>query len=111
MRPAYPARLPLATVNSAMSRRWRSRAWPEIGAVAAQVACPHRARPEVGTQGSAHDHGAQRVWALCAWLAGRWVHQTHPIHKPGPRSLPRFWSVSHSAATHLGEHNVPLQTE
>jgi hypothetical protein len=79
-----------------MSRWWDSRAWPEIGAVADQVACPHRARPEAAHQ----DQHTIMVRSLCGTvrLAGRPLGSpTHPIHKPWPRSLPRFWSVSLSA--------------
>jgi hypothetical protein len=61
--------------------------------VADQVACPHRARPQAAHQ----DQHTIMVRSLCGTvrLAG-WPRgsPTHPIHKPRPRSLPRFYSVS-----------------
>ncbi len=62
-------------------RQWDDRAWPEIGAVAAQVACPHRARPEAAHK----DQHTIMVRSLCgtARLASRPLGSpTHPIHKP-----------------------------
>lgn len=65
-----------------MSRWWDSRVWPEIGAVADQVAYPHRARPEAAHQ----DQHTIMVRSLCGTvrLAGRLA--TGFTNTPGPQA-------------------------
>ncbi len=69
----------LARVNSAMSRQWDDRAWPKVGAVAAQVACPHRAREEVAHK----DQNAIMVRSLCGTVRAHWVRQHTRSTIPG----------------------------